>query len=192
MGDAMNRFTAVSVLSFAVLIHAADCGAEEIKPAGTEWSFERKTGGGAETCNLILSMFNAPVSPESVNVHFLVGVRGNASVFGFTVDVGDIVFSGGRPQRIDKVPIQSAAILSETFNSPGRMYSTDAGDGGLAIATPDPVIATQMLTVAIGGDFKIAFTRDGGRVSREYIVHQQPSPADLQQFTACTMEALPH
>ena len=180
------------MLSFAVLVHAADCYAEEIRPAATEWSFERKTGGGAETCNLILSMVNVPVSPESVNVHFLVGGMGNVSAYGFTVDVGDMFFSNGRPQRIDKVPIQSAALLSEMFNSPGRMYSTDAGDGGLMIATPDPMIALQFLAVAIGGDFRIAFTRDGGRVSREYIVHQQPSPADLQQFSACTKEALPH
>lgn len=110
----------------------------------------------------------------------------------FTFDVGDMFFSDGRPRRIDKVPIQSAALLSEAFNSPGRMYSAYAGDGGRMVSTPDPNIASQFLAVVVGGDFRIAFTRDGGRVSREYIVHQQPSSADLQQFTACAKEALPH
>jgi hypothetical protein len=187
-----RKIVAAVLLGLILVAVVLPCAAEEITPLGTEWSFERKAGSGAQTCNLILTMVNIPASPESVNVHFIVGAMGNASVYGFTLDVGDMFFKNGQPERIDKVPIQSAQFLSQAFNSPGRMFAADAGDGGIMISTRDPNTAAEFLKVVLGGDFKIAFKRDGGTVSRLYAVHQRASPADLSQYAACASNALPH
>jgi hypothetical protein len=89
MTHTAHQAIAGALLAFGLIAHAASCAAEEISPANTEWSFERKAGGGAVTCNLVLTMVNVPKSPESVNVHFYVGGTDNVSVYGFTLDVGD-------------------------------------------------------------------------------------------------------
>jgi hypothetical protein len=108
---------------------------------------------------------------------------------GFTLDVGNLLFQNGLIAGTQKTPLATAAFASKSFNSFGRLYDVDMGDGGRGANTADAQTAFDFLTAVFSGDFEIAFIAKGVPLERAYHIVDGPPPNIIRKFKDC-MEAL--
>lgn len=167
-----------------LLIHAAL--ADTLKPVSAKYEFEIKDSQIVRSCHLLLILLNPP-RPEVVKFTILFDFKKEThkAVFGFIADVGDEMFKDGRFSGIRKAYLSSSQFTSKNFNSVGRMYPLNMGDGGVGAATSDIQDAFAYLTAVEHGNFAITFVRQGSPSSRTYLINQPPPPETMNKFLDC-------
>jgi hypothetical protein len=81
--------------------------------------------------------------------------------------------------------LAKAAFVSKFFNSAGRLFDTDFGDGGKGATTTDESNGEAFLTAFRNGDFDISFVAQDGSEERTYHVSDPPPPSVVQRFSDC-------
>ena len=176
-------------LATGLLLYTAK--AETLTPSSVEYDIEAKHDKIAASCTIMLTVLNYPISPEALN--FRAGVwRGTdpatrpAGTFaGFTLDVGNLLFENGVITGTQKTPLARAAFGSTKFNSVGRLYEADMGDGGRGANTVDPQTALDFMTAVFEGNFDIAFTAKDLPLQRTYHISDAPPASIVQRFHEC-------
>jgi hypothetical protein len=159
-----------------------------------EYDVEVKRDKNTASCAIMITVMNYPISPEALNFRAGVwqgtGQENRVLTFtGFTLDVGNRLFKNGLVAGAQKTPIVTAAFASKGFNSFGRLYDVDMGDGGRGANTADAQTAIDFLTAVWGGDFDIAFVAKGVPLERTYHIAAGPPLNIIQRFKDC-LEAL--
>src|SRR5262249_30354784 len=155
-----------------------------------EYNVEIKREKTAASCAIMVTVMNFPISPEALNfragVWQGIGQDNRISTFtGFTLDVGNLQFRNGIIAGTQKTPIATAAFASKRFNSFGRLYEVDLGDGGRGANTADPETGVAFLTAVFGGDFEIAFIAKGVPLERTYHIADGPPTDVVRRFQTC-------
>jgi hypothetical protein len=160
--------------------------AEALTPGLIQYDFEIKDDQVARACHALLLITNFP-KPEAVKftIIFTFKKGAHAAFVGFAVDVGDMQYQDGKPKGITKIPLASAEFTSKTFDSAGRMYATDMGDGGVGASTNDINDSAAFVSAFASGEFAITFTRQGSPSSRTYVINQPPPIEVLKKFLDC-------
>lgn len=183
-----KRYPHVYLASLYVLLVllCSAARAETLVPRNIQYEFEVKEDAYAKSCNVLLLLLNIP-SPEAVNFHFIVSQRKSDGLtfVGFSLDVGDLKFVNGLPAGTNKAVLSSAAFISPTFSSVGRLNGGPIADGGVLESTADPQVYTYYLTAFLGGDFQIQFERKGIPATRTYTVEEKPPTNVISQFSDC-------
>lgn len=176
----------------ACLVAGAPVQAEMLEPRGVEYDVEVKQDQEAAVCYLHVLLGDIDRSPEVVKFSLNVAAsRTSKKVFaGFLIDVGDAQVHEGSVTGLAAVPLVTAAVHSEGFNSPGRLYGGALADGGVQMSTQDASTASDLAAAIYHGDFVIEFTRSGASTSRSYRVHQGPSVEMVTRYQKCVHDVI--
>ena len=142
----------------------------------------------AASCAITLVILNLPASPEALNFRALVakGIEPETLTFtGFSLDVGNLKFSQGLPSVTEVTKLANIAFVSRGFNSAGRLFEGDFGNGGRGAMTSDENNGDAFLTAFRGGDFDISFVAQDGSEERTYHVTDPPPSSVVQRFSDC-------
>lgn len=164
--------------------------AETLTPKEIQYEFAQTNSGGLRKCSIVLLLLNVP-SPETVNFQLMVIHKPptGPSFAGFSMDVGDLKFVNGLPGGAQKATLASAAFVSPSFSSVGRLNGGPVADGGVLQSSADPATIAGFVIAFSSGNFALSFVRDGVPGSRTYQVASPPPPDVRQQFYRC-VEAL--
>lgn len=173
-------------LLITLLVFSTSGHAETLVAGSIEYEAEVKEDAIAKSCNIALVLLSLP-SPEAVNFHFIVAQQKSDGLtfVGFSIDVGDLKFENGLVAGTEKASLSSAAFISPSFSSVGRLNGGPVPDGGVLESTADPNVYTSYLLAFLSGKFQISFRRDGFPGLRSYDVQQKPPPKVVSQFEDC-------
>ncbi|MGA8689586.1 MAG: hypothetical protein WB662_06680 [Methyloceanibacter sp.] len=101
------------------------------------------------------------------------------------MDVGNLKFSQSLPSGTEATKLAKAAFGSKSFNSAGRLFDTDFGNGGRGATTTDDSTGEAFLTAFLKGDFDISFVAQDGSEERQYHVSDPPPSSVIQRFDDC-------
>jgi hypothetical protein len=159
------------------VLFCASAYAEMVTPANVKYEAEIKEDRAAKSCNLMLLLLNIP-SPESVNFRLLTAQQKSdgRTFVGFSLDVGDLKFTNGMPAGSTKAVLSSAAFISPSFSSVGRLNGGPIADGGVVELTDNPLTSSEYTIAFLSGGFQIHFERKGVPGSRTYDVREKAPP----------------
>jgi hypothetical protein len=166
------------------------CYSEALVPKTIQFENEVKEDAHGKQCHYVLLVLNLP-APETVNFHPLI-MRPKSHdrlidpmLAGLSIDVGELKFFGGKPAGVNKVNLASAAFISPTFNSLGRLNTAPFGDRGLLSTTTDMSTGREFIQAFLKGGYEISFMRDEVSGARSYRISASPPGEVVRQFQAC-------
>ena len=177
------RLALYSAVAAIGMSHAAIADTVRTGPDNVKFDFELNDDPSARTCNFETLVL---IVPDSVNFRLVFGFPKSreASFYAFRVATGNMRLRNGMPESLDPVPIATADITSENFNSAGLMQTAPGGDKDFLKATFDPNVARGLVASVTSGRFAISITRTSG-VSRTYIIDKIPPREPIDQFNTC-------
>jgi hypothetical protein len=160
---------------------------ESMIPEKVDYGFEAKSSdpdAGSCVIRATLSSF----TPEIVDFRAGVWAASNNGrpkmVAGFILDVGVWAYKNHKPVALNKTPISEAFFSSKTFNSRGRLYDVDFGDGGRGELTGDGSVGGLFMLAVNTGDYDLTFAAQGID-ERTYHVAVPPAAYVLVQYQDC-------
>jgi len=183
----MEGYSIRVALFFGALCCASHALAETVVPEKVEYGVEAKLSNpSAGSCLIGASL--SSTAPEVVN--FRAGAwsgsnNGSRQMYlGFTLDVGNWIYKDGLPIALKRTPVSETFFASKTFNSRGRFYDVDFGDGGHGQITGDASVGSLFLFAVYVGNFDITFSAPGID-ERTYHVNEAPAPPVLADYHRC-------
>ena len=192
---------AYRIIAAALALCSSEARAETLEPLTVNYDVKMRQGQEAAECHLLVSVWNFPKSPETIEFRltFKVSKKVPQAIVGFIVSVGDVASDKGKPVWFTHAWLTSAAVYASGFNSPGQLYGGPDGDGGVyggptgggevSMSTNDSTTAAALASVVSAGDYVIEFTRQGAPTSRAYHIAQAPSIDVLNRYQKCTTDA---
>jgi len=149
-------------------------------------SFEKEDAASAKNgykkCEISATLMKLP---EGVDLRVKVLSDGRTVQSSLTVDVVKFTVSNGVPFDPRKVPISSADVLSNIFQTTPEMQHFDMGDGGIGILVKDPERFTALVKLIKRGDYIVKFKRTDKADETNYAVKDGSDQKVMGQFVAC-------
>ena len=163
---------------------------DTLVPNTVQFENSIKDDAYGKVCEYVLLILNLP-APETVNFHVQVmrpmsnGKLIDPTLVGFSMDVGELRFSGGMPAGGRKVNLATAAFSSLTFSSAGRLNIAPFGDGGISGSTTDRSTGNEFMNAFLKGGYDLSFTREDWPGIRSYHLSSSPLMEVVKSFHAC-------
>ncbi len=165
--------------------------ADAIIPTQIQWLFSKGPGEKTDECGLTLAFSNYP-GPEIGLVRFslISSKTEDRSVFGFAINLADVIYKNGKPVSHKDIPLADGAIEADNFSSRGRLHSSIQEDGSLWLWASEYNTALDMSNAVLFNKISVYIKRKNSENIRLYVIGSGPPPDKVHQFNECGMHML--